>query len=78
VVGAKPLRRDTLLPNGSAGDALSPQVLEAQQHGQHPLELSVEMNFIAAKPFQLVGVEGLTERLLPDQGAVGELLLAVL
>ena len=33
---------------------------------------------IAAEPVQVVGVERLTERLLPNQRAVGELLLAVL
>jgi hypothetical protein len=30
-----------------------PQVLEAQEHGQHPFELSVEMDLVAAEPLQL-------------------------
>src|SRR5258707_1356678 len=34
-----------------------------QQHGEHPLELAVEMNLVAAKPLELVWVERLTERL---------------
>ena len=35
---------------GSAHYRPLPQVLEAQQHGQHPFELSVEMNLVAAEP----------------------------
>jgi hypothetical protein len=35
------------LPNGSALDRRLPQVLEAQQHGEHPFELAVEMDLIA-------------------------------
>jgi hypothetical protein len=45
------------LPNGSARDRSLPQVLEAQQHGQHPLELAVEVDLVAAEPLQLVGIE---------------------
>jgi hypothetical protein len=39
-----------VLRNGSAHYRPLPQVLEAQQHGQHPFELSVEMNLVAAEP----------------------------
>jgi hypothetical protein len=49
------------LPNGSALDGPLPQFLEAQQHGEHPFELAVEMDLITAEPFQLVGVERLAE-----------------
>ena len=64
-----------VLRNGSARDRPLPQVLEAQQHGQRPFELSVEMDLVAAEPLQLVGVERLTERLLPDERPVGQFLL---
>jgi hypothetical protein len=40
--------------NGSALDRSLPQVLEAQQHDEHPFELATEMDLIAAEPFQLV------------------------
>jgi hypothetical protein len=49
-----------LLPNGSAFDCPLPQVLEPQQHGQHPFELAVEVDLVAAEPFELmvsIGVE---------------------
>src|SRR5580700_7599584 len=65
-----------VLRNGSARGCLPPQVLEAQQHGQRPFELSVEMDLVAAEPLQLVGVERLTERLLPDERPVGQFPLA--
>jgi hypothetical protein len=42
------------LPNESALDRSLPQVLEAQQHDEHPFELATEMDLIAAEPFQLV------------------------
>src|ERR1700727_2791338 len=42
-----------VLRNGSARDRPLPQVLEAQEHGQHPFELSVEMDLVAAEPLQL-------------------------
>jgi hypothetical protein len=54
--------------NGSALDRSLPQVLEVQQHDEHPFELATEMNLIAAEPFQLVCVERLAECLLADQG----------
>jgi len=38
-------------------------VLEPPQHGEHSFELAVEMDLVAAKPLQLVGVERLAERL---------------
>src|SRR6202041_4171031 len=65
-----------VLRNGSARNRPLPQVLEAQQHGQRPFELSVEMDLIAAEPLQLVGVERLTELLLPAERPVGQFLLA--
>jgi hypothetical protein len=49
------------LPNESALDRSLPQVLEAQQHDEHPFELATEMDLIAAEPFQLVCVERLAE-----------------
>jgi hypothetical protein len=62
------------LPNGSAFDRPLPQVLEAQQHGQHPFELAVEMDLITAELFQLVCVQRLAECLLADQGPVRQFL----
>jgi hypothetical protein len=53
-----------------------PLVLEAQQHGEQAFELAVEMDLIAAEPFQLVGVERLAECLLADQGPVRQFLLS--
>jgi hypothetical protein len=38
------------LPNGSDCDRPLPQILEPQQHGQHPFQLAVEMDFAAAQP----------------------------
>src|SRR4051812_22086973 len=62
------------LPNGSALHRPLPQVLEPQKHGQHPFELAVEVDLVAAEPFQLVGVECLAESLFADQRTVGEFL----
>jgi hypothetical protein len=59
------------LPNGSVLDSPLPQILEPQQHDQHPFELAIEMNLIAAELLKLVGVHSLPERLLADQRAVG-------
>jgi hypothetical protein len=64
-----------VLPNGSALVRPLPQVLEAQQHDEHPFGLAVEMDLVAAKAFPLVEVERLAERLLEDQGRVRRLLL---
>lgn len=61
----------SVLPNGSALDGGASQVLEPQQHSEHPFELAVEMDLVAAKPLQLVRVERLTERLLADQRPMG-------
>ena len=55
-----------------------PQIPKAQQHDQHPFELAVEMDLIAAEPLQLVRIERLAECLLADQRAVGQFLLASL
>jgi hypothetical protein len=52
------------LPNGLAFDRPLPQVLEAQQHGEHPFELAVEMDLITAEPFQR-----LAECLITDKGS---------
>ena len=58
--------RGRFLPNGSVRPLPQgefqliyplPQGLEAQQHSQHPFELSVEVDLIAAEPLQVVGVE---------------------
>jgi hypothetical protein len=46
----------------------SPRVLEAQQHGEHPFELAVEMDLITAELFQLAAAQRLAECLLADQG----------
>src|SRR4051812_40713895 len=67
-----------LLPNGSARDRPLPQVLEAEQHGQHSFELAVKMDLVAAQLLQPVGIERLAEGLLADRRTVGELLLAAL
>ena len=45
--------RSCILPNGSVLDRSLPQVLEPQQHGQHPFELAVEMDLVAPEPLQL-------------------------
>jgi hypothetical protein len=57
--------RPAVLPNTSAGNGARPQVLEAQQHGQHPFELAVKVDLVAAEPLQLVGIERLMAG--PDQ-----------
>jgi hypothetical protein len=50
-----------VLPNGSTHDRRLPQVLQAQQHGEHAFELAVEMDLIASKPLQLVRAERLAD-----------------
>ena len=60
-----------VLPNGSALDPRWPQLFETEQHGKGPFQLTVEMHFVTGETLQLVGVEGLTKRLLADQGPVG-------
>ena len=65
-----------VLQNESARDRPLPEILQAQQHGQHPFELSIEMDLVAAEPLQLVGVEQLAERLLPDERPVASRRLA--
>ena len=69
------LRRSPILLNGSAREGALPQVFEPKQHGQRAFELAVQMNLVSSEPFQFVGVERLTERLLADQGPVGQFLL---
>ena len=51
----------------AAYDCPLPHVLQAQQHGQGPFELAIEMDFVAAQPFELVRVEGLAECLLASR-----------
>jgi hypothetical protein len=45
-----------LLPNGSALDGSTSQLLEPQQHGEHSFELAVEMHLVTTKPLQPVWV----------------------
>jgi hypothetical protein len=52
-------------------DRALPQGLELQRHGQHPLELAVEVALGAAEPLQLVRIEHLAEGLLADQAKFG-------
>jgi len=67
--------RRSILRNGSPLNCPLPQALEARQHGEHALELAVEMDLIAPELFQVVGVEGLTERLFVDERPVRQFLL---
>jgi hypothetical protein len=67
-----------ILRNGSALDNLPPQVLEAEQHGEHTLKLAIEVHLITPEPFQFVGVERLAERLLANQRPGCEFLLPIL
>src|SRR5262249_5274854 len=53
-----------------------PQVLEAQQHGERPFELAVEMDLVATQPLKLVWIERLAKRLLTDQRPVCQFLLS--
>jgi hypothetical protein len=59
-----------ILPNGSSRDRPLPQVLEPQQHGQHPFELAVETDLVAAEPFELVRVERLAKGMLTDRRTI--------
>jgi hypothetical protein len=52
-------------------DRALPQGLEPQWHGQHRLELAVEVDLVAAEPLQLVRIEHLAGGLLADQGKFG-------
>ena len=69
--------RKVNLPNGSAFDGSTPQVLEPQQHGKHSLKLSIEMDLVASKTLQLFRIERVAESLLADQRPVGQFLLPV-
>ena len=66
--------RLVILRNGSVRERRLPEVPETQQHGQHPFELSAELDFVGAESIQFVWVEGLAERLLANQGAIGRCL----
>src|SRR5262249_4006585 len=68
----------SFFPNKSPRDRTLPQVLETQQHGEHPFKLAVEMDLLVAKPLQLVRVERLAERLFADQRPVGRFLPPIL
>ena len=63
-------RSFSVLPNGSALGRHWPQLFETEQHGERPFQLPVEMHLVASEPLQLVGIKGLTKRLLADQGPV--------
>jgi hypothetical protein len=67
-----------ILRNGSALDNLPPQVLEAQQHGEHTLKLAVEVHLITPEPFQFVRVERVAECLGTNQRAILELFPPIL
>src|SRR5215216_580496 len=64
-----------ILRNGLARSSALPQVFEPQQHREHPFQLSVEVDLVAAEPFQFVGIKRLTERMLPDQRPIFQVLL---
>ena len=55
--GFGPAPSQGVLRNGSVGFVTPPQFLEAQEHGQRPFELAVEMGLVAREPFKLVGIE---------------------
>jgi hypothetical protein len=42
--------RPAILPNRLSRDRPQPQILEAQQHREHPLELTVKMDLVPAQP----------------------------
>src|SRR6266446_10314290 len=44
-----------ILPNRLARDRPQPQILEAQQHREHPFELAVKMDLVPAERPQSVG-----------------------
>jgi hypothetical protein len=60
------LKRTLVFPNGSALDRRWPQFLETEQHGKGPFQLPVEIHLLASQALQLVGIEGLTERLFAE------------
>jgi hypothetical protein len=75
-----PFARDgqAFLRNGFYGaPSPRPQLLETQQHRQHPLEFAVQMDLVSAEAIQLVEVEGLTKGMLPNERPVRQFLLAV-
>ena len=53
-----------ILRNGSSRGCRPPQVINAQEQGNPPVELSVLMDLEAAQPLQLDGSEGFAEVLL--------------
>lgn len=44
-----------------------PQLLQFDEHREHALELAVEMNLVAGKPFEPVRIDGFAKCLSPDQ-----------
>ena len=45
------------------------EVLKPEQHGQHPLELAVEMNFVTRERFEFVVFQRFAESLLAENRA---------
>jgi hypothetical protein len=52
-----------ILRNGSARVGGATQVLQLEQHGEHPLQLAIEMDLIAGKALEPVRIYGFAERL---------------
>jgi hypothetical protein len=52
-------------------DRALPQGPEPRRHGQHPLELAVGVDLVAAEPLQPVRIGHLAEGLMADQGKFG-------
>lgn len=51
------------LRNGSAQVGGTMQVLQLEQHGEHPLQLAIEMDLIAGEAVESVRIYGFAERL---------------
>jgi hypothetical protein len=54
------------------------QFLKLEQHREHAFELSIEMNLVAGKAFESVGIDGFAKGLSAKQWAIVQLLTALL
>ena len=60
----------SVLPNGSAGDSGRSKLPQSDQHGQRPLQLAIQVDFIPGGHVQIVRSVGGAEGVIPDRVTV--------
>src|ERR1700693_3558284 len=56
-----------ILPNRSGRSGGLPKLLQPEQHGQRPLQLAIQVDFVPSWRIQIVGSVCDTEGLVPDR-----------